>query len=106
MANSQYSDEARLTSSLPAEIAAALSDRKWRFRTAKGIADELGSDSVSVEAILQARPDIARQSPLRSPNGEKVWTAAAERKTLSEKLARLRQLLIRDSRSMASRPAS
>lgn len=76
----------------------ALRDPRWEYRTAAGIATELGIDQDQVEAILVARPDLARLVNLTDEHGRRVWAPAEKPRTFHERLGDLRSLLAREDR--------
>jgi hypothetical protein len=104
MANSQYLG--RDSSSLVEQVAVALADNRWRYRTARGIAEELGVPEGAVEDALLKHPDIARRSKLRSRSGEQAWRAASRPTTAAELLASFRRLLARDTDQRVPHQAS
>lgn len=77
-------------------ISAAIQDRRWKYRTAEGIAAQLNVSPDEVSDLLASRPDLARRTSLRSPNGAVVWTSASGSRTWREWVADLRQILARE----------
>lgn len=62
-------------------IISALSNRKWEYRTARGIARDVGRTVDGMEKTLDKMRDIVRVSVTKTEEGEKLY-ALKERKTL------------------------
>lgn len=68
------------------QVAAALSDRRWKFRTAEGIAREIDVPIAVVRKILDSKTDIARRALV--PVAESpLYTHASRPVSLRERLA-------------------
>jgi hypothetical protein len=87
--------EPRTRSQVIEQVRLALLDDRYQFRTAEGIAQELGTDVELIQKVLEESPELARQSALRDHSGRRVYTAASRRRTPREHLALIRWILTR-----------
>ena len=73
---------------------AALADRKWQFRTAEGLADELHVSASRSVGFLRLTP-IARRSVMNDRHGRNLYVAHTRKPTLRERFEQFRWLLAR-----------
>jgi hypothetical protein len=74
-------------------LAAALRDSGWKFRTAEGIAADLGMAPADIARILAGHPEVARKSALTDRAGRELYAAADSPVTLRERLEQVRWIL-------------
>lgn len=74
-------------------LAAALSRSGWEFRTAEGIAEDLGVAADEVAQALARHPELARRSPMTDRRGRELYAPANRPMTLRERLEQVRWVL-------------
>ncbi len=83
-------------SPIAANVAAALEDPRWDFRTVAGIAREIGASREVVEKMLDDdQRGLARLSVMRNGAGERLYAPRARPPTRRERWERLRWVLAR-----------
>jgi hypothetical protein len=73
----------------------ALSDERCPFRTAEGLASELHLPLDHVRRLLEAHPDLARQSVMHDRTGRRLYAASGRSPTVRERVEQFRWLLAR-----------
>ena len=106
MANLPYSADHDIAvlagpAELEGAVASALRNPRWKFRTARGIAAELGASEEEVLNVLCRHPDIARRSILRTEDGRTVWAPTERPRSFREWIAAGRLLLARQVEPVA-----
>lgn len=76
-----------------AAIGAAVQSSRWEFRTAQGIAEDLGVSSQEVARQLSEHPEIARKSVMTDRLGRPLYAAPGRRPGLRERLEQIRWIL-------------
>lgn len=76
-----------------AVIGAAIQDPRWMFRTAEGIAEDLGLSPENVARQLAEHPEIARKSAMTDRRGRTLYAAPERPPTLRERLEQIRWIL-------------
>jgi hypothetical protein len=76
-------------------IATALEDGRWKFRTAEGIARQIGSPVNRVRRVLQSSSELARESVMTDAAGRPLYAPWGRRLMLRERLERIRFILSR-----------
>jgi hypothetical protein len=74
-------------------IDAAIRNPRWAFRSAEGIAEDLGVPPEVVAQRLSEHPEIARKSVMRDREGRQLYAAPERRPTLRERLEQIRWVL-------------
>jgi len=74
-------------------IGAAVHNSRWEFRTAEGIAEDLGLSPEEVARLLADHPEIARKSVMTDHRGRELYAAPNRRPTLRERLEQIRWIL-------------
>lgn len=76
-----------------ADIGAAVQNPRWKYRTAEGIAEDLGVPSEAVAQQLAEHPEIARKSVMTDRLGRALYAAPGHRPGLRERLEQIRWIL-------------
>jgi hypothetical protein len=76
-------------------VFAALSDPRWEFRTAEGLASELDLTQEQVRQILESHGEFVRRSVATDRLGRDLYTTHTRKPTIREKLEQLRWMLAR-----------
>jgi hypothetical protein len=76
-----------------AAIGAAVQNPRWEFRTAVGIAEDLGVSPEDVAQRLAEHPEIARESVMTDRLGRALYAAPGRRPGLRERLEQIRWIL-------------
>jgi hypothetical protein len=83
-------EETGIPRTLREEVATALEDSRWDFRTVRGIAGELAVSEDAVLHVLNDHPEIVRWVPATNTQGEQLLVDAARPVTRKERLLSLR----------------